>query len=302
MGIAKLHSDAISSLLTNLWDGIYVVDADRVIVYWSKAAEEITGYSAEDAVGRRCGRHFVSHHTESDFLCEVGCPLAATLHDGEHREARVFLRHSNGLSVPIFVRIFPYYGDDGKIAGVIEVFRKVDGAAETAGILSELEKTAHTDRLTGASRREFGEKVLEGALQALHSRGVGFGVLLLDLDKFKPINDIHGHLAGDAVLQGVTRDIQAHLRNTDLLIRWGGDEFLVIAPHLDANSLAQFGEKLRRSVSGSTYSHNGKELAVGISAGAVLPQAGETLAALLERVDSCLYKAKEQGKNRVVLG
>ena len=302
MGIDKLRSSDFVSLIGNLWDGIYIVDAERRITYWSKAAEDITGYCSEEALTLTCGKHMLAHHTDSDFLCEVSCPLAATLFDGEQREARVFLRHKNGLSVPVFVRIFPLMGDDGKVDGAIQVFRKVEGPAESAGLLAELEKHAHIDALTGAARRDFGEKVLEGALRNMETRGTSFGILLLDLDRFKTINDTYGHSAGDTVLREVAHNVKASLRNSDLLIRWGGDEFLVIAPRLDMNGLFSLGEKLRRLISDGQYRHNDIDLFVGASLGAIIPNLGEPLHALLERVDACLYMAKRQGKNRVVAG
>jgi diguanylate cyclase (GGDEF)-like protein/PAS domain S-box-containing protein len=302
MSIDKLRSSDLVSLLGNLWDGIYIVDAGRRITYWSKAAEDITGYTAEEAVNLTCGKHMLAHHTDSDFLCEVSCPLSATLFDGTQREARVFLRHKNGLSVPVFVRIFPLVGDEGKVDGVIQVFRKVEGSAESAGLLAELEKHAHIDALTGAARRDFGEKVLEGALKNMETRGTSFGILLLDLDRFKTINDTYGHSAGDTVLREVAHNVKASLRNSDLLIRWGGDEFLVLAPRLDMNGLYSLGEKLRRLISDGQYRHNDIDLFVGASVGAIIPNLGESLSSLLERVDTCLYTAKRQGKNRVVAG
>ncbi len=300
MGIRKLREADLQALLDNLWDGIYIVDANRKITHWSKGAEEITGYAARETVGRECGRHLLAHHTDNDLLCEMGCPLDATLQDGERREARFFLRHKNGFSVPIFVRLLPYHDKDGKIAGAVEIFRRVDGGKETADLLSAMERDAQTDRLTGASRREFGERVLEGALTAAERRSLRFGIMLLDFDRFKPINDTYGHAAGDLVLREAVADIRRHLRSTDLLVRWGGDEFLVIAPHLDLDGLRFCAEKIRRVIQEACYLYNGIPLSLTISGGIVLPEPGDTMQSLLERADARLYKAKQSGKNRII--
>ncbi len=296
MGIFALHPTEFTSVLGNLWEGVLIVDADCGVLYWNKAAEDITGYTAEEAVGRQCGRDFISHHTESEFLCGVGCPLAASLRDGEQRENKVFLRHKNGASVPIFARALPLRNADGTIRGAVQIFRRVEGPAETAGLLSELEKAAHTDSLTGAARREFGEKALEEALRNMADRGIVFGILLLDLDDFKCVNDSHGHAAGDEVLRGVVRDMRRSLRKSDLLIRWGGDEFLIVAPRLDMDGLILMAEKVRRVVTEGRYPYNDAVLSVGVSVGAVLPAPGEGLRSLLDRVDAYLYAAKRQGK------
>jgi len=96
------------SIINNLRDGIYFVDTDRKILFWNNAAEAITGYSSEEIVGKLCQHSTLNHIDEEGRpLCMVGCPLFATLGDGQQRQDRVFVRHKDGYRIPIHVNIFP---------------------------------------------------------------------------------------------------------------------------------------------------------------------------------------------------
>ena len=92
-------------IVDNLYDGVYFVDRDRVITYWNKGAERITGYSAKETLGRACRDNLLNHVTANGIeLCKSNCPLAAVMQDGNPREAEVYLHHKDGHRVPIIVR------------------------------------------------------------------------------------------------------------------------------------------------------------------------------------------------------
>src|SRR5512139_2403015 len=96
------------SLLDNLYDGVYLVDRERRINYWNRGAERITGYKVVEAVGRNCHENFLRHvDAQGNQLCLVGCPLSATMADGEPRSEQVYLLHKNGHRVPVLVRAAP---------------------------------------------------------------------------------------------------------------------------------------------------------------------------------------------------
>ncbi len=289
----------IQTFIENLWDSTYIVDAERKIIFWSKTAEEVTGHSAESVLGGQCGENLLSHHCGSTILCSVGCPLKQTMLDGAIREAQVSLTHKDGTSVPIFVRTLPYHDENGNIVGAVEVFRKLGGADEAAGLLHELNNLAYVEPLTKAARRNYGEEVLDKALASFNASGARFGLLLLDLDRFKPINDTYGHQAGDHVLANVAERIRQNLRASDLLTRWGGDEFLIITTTAtSAGALTALGNKLCDLVAGMRLEYSDETLSVGASVGATLPVCGDTLESLLERADKNMYSSKQSGRGR----
>jgi PAS domain S-box-containing protein len=111
------------AVVDNLSDGIYFVDRRLRILYWNKGAEQITGFSAAEVVGHRCGLSLLNHCDEAGVdVCGKRCPLMATMRDGEQREAHVFLRHKDGHRRPVCVRAAALRDDGGKIVGAVETF------------------------------------------------------------------------------------------------------------------------------------------------------------------------------------
>ncbi|MGC7096656.1 GGDEF domain-containing protein [Amycolatopsis lurida] len=159
-------------------------------------------------------------------------------------------------------------------------FRK---AAETDGKTQLLNATAWTDFATHA-------------LDRTSRRGGTFGVLMIDLDHFKRINDEHGHGAGDAVLKAVAKAITAGVRSGDLVGRFGGEEFVVALPDITAVELLAVGERLRRGVAALPVPSGHVSISIGA---ALAPENGLTVQDLLATADAAMYTAKHGGRNRV---
>src|SRR5512144_2150757 len=142
--------DFYKDIIDNLYDGIYFVDRERVITYWNKGAERITGYASTQTVGRSCRDNLLNHVTANGVqLCLNSCPLAAAMEDGKDREAEVFVHHANGYRVPIVVRASPIRDKDGNIIGAVESFSNNNSVIEARNKLRELRQVAMTDPLTG---------------------------------------------------------------------------------------------------------------------------------------------------------
>jgi diguanylate cyclase (GGDEF)-like protein len=175
-----------------------------------------------------------------------------------------------------------------------------DAHRELERARADAEVRAGTDELTGAfNRRHFAQI----ATEALGGNAAGCGLLLLDADHFKQINDAYGHAVGDAVLVALAHRLGAALRRGDCLARWGGEEFAILLPDVRSeHELIRRAEDFRRVVGDSPIAHEDVRLDLTISVGGALaPDHGATLDALLERADSCLYHAKHRGRNRVSL-
>jgi diguanylate cyclase (GGDEF)-like protein/putative nucleotidyltransferase with HDIG domain len=165
---------------------------------------------------------------------------------------------------------------------------------------ADAEERAGTDELTGTfNRRHFAHI----ATESLAANAAGCGLLLLDADHFKQINDDYGHAVGDAVLVGLADRLTAALEPGDCLARWGGEEFAILLPGVrSADELLARAESIRQVVSDSPIAHEDRLLGLTISVGGALaPDHGISLDALLERADSCLYDAKYRGRNCVSL-
>jgi len=163
----------------------------------------------------------------------------------------------------------------------------------------ELAALAHQDGLTGLRNRRAADERLAHELARHRRLRRPLGVLLCDIDRFKSINDRHGHAVGDAVLRAVAQRLAASLRETDLAARFGGEEFLVLLPETDRAGLARVAEKLRAAVEALNVEQVGTvTMSLG---GAVAEDGAGDAALLLERADQALYGAKAAGRNRVVM-
>ena len=163
-----------------------------------------------------------------------------------------------------------------------------------------LRVTAMTDELTRLPNRRHLLALAGEQLRAARARGTGFGVLALDVDHFKRINDTHGHEAGDVVLRRVAETLRGALREGDHLGRTGGEEFVALLPGAGAEAAADVAERLRRAVEGADFSAARPGLAVTVSVGAAVWTPGDAaFADTLRRADDSLYRAKAAGRNRV---
>ncbi|MFA6442780.1 MAG: diguanylate cyclase [Sterolibacterium sp.] len=164
---------------------------------------------------------------------------------------------------------------------------------------AELERLAATDHLTGLANRLFLDQVLQREFSLALRNARSFALILVDVDHFKQVNDRYGHPAGDAVLVAIADILRQRMRDTDVLGRWGGEEFLVICPDTDLGGVAVMAETLRAKVAGFSFPLVGQRTA---SFGVAAYTSGDTLTAIMARVDQGLYAAKGGGRNQVVAG
>ncbi|MBI4797337.1 MAG: GGDEF domain-containing protein [Desulfarculus sp.] len=290
-------------VLDDLYDGVYFLDPQRRITYWNSAAEKLTGYQASEVLGRSCADNILVHVNDlGDNLCEGGCPVSATLADGQAREAEVFLHHKDGHRLPVLVRVSPLYDGQGNLAGALEVFADNSTRLEANQRLKELEQLAMLDPLTKLPNRRYLERQVEARLAELKRQGWPFGVIFMDLDRFKAINDRHGHEAGDQVLVMVSRALELSSRPFDLVGRWGGEEFLAVIPNVDRKALGTVAQRYRMLVANCALYREGEPLRATISLGATLAQPDDTTDSLLARADQLMYHSKSSGRDQVTLG
>lgn len=167
---------------------------------------------------------------------------------------------------------------------------------------ASLQRIAAMDPLTGVFNRRMGMKRLREEHGRAERNGLELGVAMLDIDHFKVVNDTYGHLVGDRVLAEVAERVKQTLRDSDILLRYGGEEFLVVLPGADAKALRMVAERIRQAVSAAPILDQGHEVSVTVSLG-VTSYAVDTKieeAELLKQADDALYVAKDTGRNKVV--
>lgn len=293
-----LMTEAINASAAFVWE----LDAGGRYTY-SLGAEKLLGYTDAEMIGRRFG---VFHEACTDC---AETEAAAGTHDAIARGApfknvTICLRRKDGATVYLSSSGHPVAGENGRPAG----YRGVDvDVTELTEARMQLERQALHDPLTGlANRHKFMERF---TLECDRQRrwGSPLSLLVIDVDHFKQVNDRHGHLVGDAVLKRVAALLEKTVRRTDLVARFGGEEFIVLLPETTAEGAAKLAESLRARIGGEPVrAEAGGEpvsVAVTVSIGVATVAGAAPLPFddLMERADRAVYRAKHTGRDRVVL-
>lgn len=288
------------AILDNLGEGVYFVDQERRITYWNRGAERITGFTGQQVVGKRCADRILMHVDEQGAdLCKNDCPVSSTLVDGQTREAMVYLHHAGGHRLPVLVKVAPIQGAGGHIIGAVETFSDNSSMVAALQRLEQLRRKVMQDPLTGLGNRAYVEMAVGAAQDTFQRHRMPSGVLFIDIDSFKMVNDTYGHNTGDQALKMVANTIQHNLRSTDAVGRWGGDEFVATLDQIDAGELVSITHKLRAMVERSSLPDERGDVQVTVSIGGTLTHDGDTVQSLVGRADGLLYESKSAGRNRV---
>ncbi len=174
--------------------------------------------------------------------------------------------------------------------------RLAEAHAELVLKTKELEILSATDRLTGVYNRLKLDESLGAELERSNRYGNALSIILLDIDHFKAVNDTYGHQAGDKVLCRLAALFKERVRRTDILGRWGGEEFMILCPETDIASAGALAEQLRLAIEDAPFPVGGK---VTVSFGVARHKGGDTVGSVISRADEALYRAKQKGRNRV---
>jgi diguanylate cyclase (GGDEF)-like protein/PAS domain S-box-containing protein len=280
-------------LLDAVGQSVIATDLEGKVIYWNRAAEELYGWSAGEALGSK-----LRHLTLIEGLLDKAEEVDSELRAGRPWSGEMLLRRKDGSHVPVFGTATPIFDDRGNLEGMIGDSADI---SERKALEAELERRAAHDLLTGLLNRHAFVERLGHALQRTGRKedSPSVGVLFMDLDGFKTVNDSLGHVAGDRLLVAVAERIKNRLRYEDTLARFGGDEFAVLLERVENPSEAirvahRIVEGLREPFGVSDY-----RVSVNTSIGITLSDANtDDPEAMLREADTAMYRAKEQGPGR----
>lgn len=287
-------------LLDSLFDAVFAVNAEGIIVYWNASCSRLTGYQLEEMLGQDFYKTPISREDkEAEHYAPYRKGLQIALESGMPGTWKGYIRRKNGQRLPIESHISPWRDESGSILGAIEIFR--DSSAQIALEHSHMEalNISQRDSLTGLYSRAAITALLKAEMERSKRYHQPLSVVMIDLDHFKRINDQFGHDAGDKVLQQIGSMLLSNTREPDVAGRWGGEEFLLITPGSDAAAAVAMADRLRLFIEEINIAEIPARFSASFGAGQF--QDNETRDSLLSRVDQCLYQAKEQGRNRVVV-
>lgn len=290
----RVRAEAERSLLAKSLnasnEAVWITDENLVIVFANLAVERVTGYTRTELLGKtpmilRSGLH------EPEFYKE----LHASMDRGDDFNATFINRHKSGSLYYAEQSIVALRDAAGRISHYVGISRDITPQVQREAALRE---QAHKDKLTGLLNRHAGEAELERCKMHALAVGQSFGLILGDIDHFKRVNDTWGHVAGDRVLKTVASVLLDTVRSTDYVVRWGGEEFLVILPEVSLAVTQELAERIRCAVQAQPVPDAGH---CSLSMGIGVWQLGESEEALLQRVDAALYMSKERGRNQVTV-
>ena len=263
-----------------------------IIIYVNPAFTALTGYDAEEVIGKS-SRMLHGANTDPKTIAAVRAAMEA------QRPIRVELLNYNcdGEEYWIDSNIVPLRDAHGRVTHFATIGRDLTA---TKQLQQELRLMASTDPLTGLlNRRRFLEQAETEFLRSQRYRHE-LSVVMLDIDHFKAVNDTHGHFVGDQVLIAMSRATENLLRNTDILGRWGGEEFVILMPETPLAGAAILAERLREILMQQAVDTDAGTLRFTISAGvAARGESDAGISDVMQRADRALYAAKQHGRNRI---
>jgi diguanylate cyclase (GGDEF)-like protein/PAS domain S-box-containing protein len=284
--------DLMATVFQHSREAIMITDARNRIIATNQAFSTLTGYSAEEVLGHN-PRMLSAGLTPSDLYRQLWQDL------NEHGtwQGEVWDRRKDGRVYPKWLTINTVRNDQGAVTHYVGIFSDI---TERKQAEERIYRLAHHDSLTGLNNRMALTLELNHAVAYATAHAQMLAVMLIDLDHFKEVNDVHGHAIGDQLLQQVAQRLQQAVRHGDQVARLGGDEFVVLLPqvsHLEAAGMVA--EKIRASLD-APFVLEHLTLRTTASIGlACCPQDGDTAEHLLKRADTAMYHGKSQGRNQV---
>lgn len=304
-----------ATALRSAANGVVITDRDGVITWVNPAACAITGYSADELVGRhtrllKSGRHAPEFYAR----------LWQTVMRGEPWSGTIVNRRKDGTEYQEEQTIAPVLDDAGAITHFIAIKQDVteqrriqeelerahqelaDRVTQIEDLNAQLREQAVRDPLTGLHNRRYLEQTMKRDISRARRSGETLVVAAIDVDSFKAVNDVHGHAVGDRVLLQLADVLLSKVRSSDLVCRVGGEEFVVVMPRAGIPGAVKRAEDWRTTFAGRTVEgREGAPVRATISVGiALFRDPAESFASCLKRADEALYAAKNAGRDRVV--
>ncbi len=286
------YKQNLAAIVESSDDAIISKTLEGIVTSWNKAAEKIFGYTAEEMVGQPMLKIFPPDRTEEETH------ILSKLKSGEKVDHFQTIRlHKSGRQIHISVTVSPIYNAEGQIIGASKIAKDITEKLNTEKLVW---RQANYDALTNLPNRRLLMDRLGMEVTKAHREMHGLTIMFIDLDHFKEVNDSLGHNIGDELLQKVSHRIRDCFRQSDMLARFGGDEFVALMPCLSQRKdIDTVCSKLLKVLSDPFMLEDANTVYVSASIGiAVYPMDGESDQELIKHADQAMYEAKRKGRNQ----
>ncbi|MBY0578326.1 MAG: EAL domain-containing protein [Burkholderiales bacterium] len=279
-----------AKVFENSEEAIIITDAGNEIISVNRAFSRITGYAAEEVIGKN--PRMLSSGMQGGAFYEA---MWRTIVETGHWQGEIWNRRKSGEVYPEWLSVSTERNDEGELTNHIAIFTDITSRKRDEERIRFL---AYYDSLTELPNRALFEEHINRALSAAKRNGKKVALLFLDVDRFKSVNDSLGHLAGDLLLQSVATRLKKHIRESDTICRQGGDEFIIVLTGIETlDAVVHVAEKIVESM-GEAHSIAGHQLVVSFSIGiSMYPDDGQSSEVLIRNADAAMYHAKDAGRN-----
>jgi len=290
----------LSTIFDSIRDPFTILDSDYKIVKANQAYSDLKSIKLDDLLEEKC--YAVTR--ERDSVCD-DCIVAKTFRSGDSAAKEKQIATGLGAQEWIEIYTYPILNQEGVVTHVIEYVRNITdrkrAEEESQRFIKELETLSSEDSLTGLqNRRKIFERIRH-EIERVRRYKTELSLIFCDLDSFKEINDTYGHQAGDEVLKTIADILRRAVRTSDVVGRYGGDEFLIVLPQTSLKGAQEMAERIRIDVQDTKFElPGGKSAGTTMSIGVAFYDGTETdIDALISRIDTALYVSKRSGKNQV---
>ena len=286
--LAEKRMSLLASVVEHSLEGILITDLELTIIDVNPAFTSITGYSAEEAIGKApkllsSGWHDKSHYQK----------IWHSLKETGQWQGEMTNRRKDGEIYTEWLTISSVYDQHGELSNYVGVFYDI---TEKKAVEQHITQLAYYDSLTELANRRLFEDRFEQSLRFARRNEQTVALLYIDLDRFKPVNDSLGHKAGDVLLKQVARRLQDSVRDSDTVARLGGDEFAIIMENINQVNVSHCAQAIIELLD-KPFTIEGSEVFVGASIGiSMFPSDGVDMATLIKHADIAMYRAKEEGR------
>jgi diguanylate cyclase (GGDEF)-like protein/PAS domain S-box-containing protein len=273
------------AIMASIKAGVMIIDAKKhEIVDINKAASELIGIPKKNIIGKECHK----------YVCpaERGrCPITDLNQVIDNSERSLI--NARHRKIPIIKTVVPITFKNRKY--LLETFIDI---SERKRMDEKLKRLAMTDILTGAYNRTVFDEIIAREMERVKRYKKSLSIIMFDIDHFKKVNDKFGHNVGDSVLKKIATIVKKTIRKVDYFIRWGGEEFVIISAETDKEHAYILAERLRKGIENFTFNNLAQ---ITISSGVAEFKKEDNENTLIKRADDAMYKAKREGRNRVVM-
>jgi diguanylate cyclase (GGDEF)-like protein/PAS domain S-box-containing protein len=286
------NEDKFRTIAQTAVDAIILADVHGNTIFWNESAQRIFGYTEDEISGKSLTilmpeQYRDAHRKGLELIKATG----ESKYIGKTMEMHALKKNGDVFPIELSVSMWKA-GEEYYYSGILRDITK------RKNLESELKTLAVTDTLTQVFNRTKYYEIMQREIERTKRYNHPLSIIMFDIDHFKKVNDIYGHTVGDYVLRTLTQIVKENLRETDYLVRWGGEEFIIIAPDTDLKKAKILAERNRNASEKYKYDHAGT---ITVSFGVTQFIKDDNEDTVIKRVDDDLYKAKRKGRNRVIV-